>query len=78
MLIRQPLKIKIGCELTKNHGYTIFEPLLHINEAKINDNVTMAFPVNSSLRCFRTAALSMVTLNMESRNPMGRVYAENH
>ena len=36
------------------------------------------FPVNSSLQCFRTAALSMVTLNMESRNPMGRVNAENH
>ena len=37
----------------------------------------MMFPVNSSLQCFRTAALSLVTLNMESRNPMGRVYAEN-
>ena len=37
----------------------------------------MTFPVNSSLQCLRTAALSMVTLNMESRNPMGRVYAEN-
>ena len=37
----------------------------------------MTFLVNSSLQCFRTAALSMVTLNMESRNPMGRVYAEN-
>ena len=30
------------------------------------------------LQCFRTAALSMLTLNMESRNPMGRVNAENH
>ena len=37
----------------------------------------MTFPVSSSLQCPRTAALSMVTLNMESRNPMGRVYAEN-
>ena len=26
---------------------------------------------------FRTAALSMVTPNMESRNPMDRLYAEN-
>ena len=45
---------------------------------KQNDNVTMMFPVNSSLQCFRTAALSMVTLNMESRNPTGPVYAESH
>ena len=28
MLIRQPLKMKNGCELTKNRGYTMFEPLL--------------------------------------------------
>ena len=73
MLIRQPLKMKNGCELTKNRRYTIFEPL----STKQNDNVTMTFPVNSSLQCFRTAALSMVTSNMESRNPMGRVCAEN-
>ena len=32
--IRQPLKMKNGCELTKNRGYTIFEPLLQFNEAK--------------------------------------------
>ena len=50
---------------------------LYCNSTKQNDNVTMTFSVNSSLQCFRTAALSMVTLNMESRNPMGRVYAEN-
>ena len=34
MLIRQPLKMKNGCELTKNRRYTIFEPLLQLNEAK--------------------------------------------
>ena len=50
---------------------------LYCNSTKQNDSVTMTFPVNSSLQCFRTAALSMVTLNMESRNPMGRVNAEN-
>ena len=49
---------------------------LYCNSTKQND-VTMTFPVNSSLQCFRTAALSMVTLNLESQNPMGRVYAEN-
>ena len=38
----------------------------------------MTFPVNSSLQCFRMAALSIVTLNMEAQDPMGRVYAENH
>ena len=64
MLIRQPLKMKNGCELTKNCRYAIFEPLLQFDEAK--NNVTMMFPVNSSLQCLRTAALSMVTLNMES------------
>ena len=51
---------------------------LYCDSKKQNDNVTMPFPVNASLQCFRTAALSMVALNMESRNPMGRVYAENH
>ena len=51
---------------------------LYCNSTKQNDNVTMTFPVNSSLQCFRTSALSMVTLNMESRSPMGRVNAENH
>ena len=50
---------------------------LYCNSTKQNDNVTMTFPVNMSLQCFRTAALSMGTLNMESQNPMGRVYAEN-
>ena len=33
-LIRQPLKIKNGCELTENRSQTIFEPLLELNEAK--------------------------------------------
>ena len=34
MLNRQPLKMKNVFELTKNHGYTIFEPLFQFNEAK--------------------------------------------
>ena len=38
----------------------------------------MTFLENSSLQCFRTAALSMVTPNMESQNPMDHLYAENH
>ena len=50
---------------------------LYCNLMKQNDNDTITFPVNSSLQCFKTAALSMVTLNMESQTPMGRVYAEN-
>ena len=49
---------------------------LYCNSTKQNDNVTMTFPVKWSLQCFGTAALSMVTLNMESRNPMGRVKQE--
>jgi len=69
MLIRQLLKMKNGCELTKNRRKTRFQSSLR--------NVTMMFPVNLSLGCFRTAALLMVTLNMESRKPMGRVYPEN-
>ena len=51
---------------------------LYCNLTKQNDNVTMTFPANSNLQCLRTAALSMVTLNMESRNPMERVNVENH
>ena len=39
---------------------------LYCNSTKQNDNVTMTFPVDSSLQHFRTAALSMVTLNIES------------
>ena len=34
MLIRQPLKMKNGCELTKHCRYAIFEPLLQFDEAK--------------------------------------------
>ena len=34
MLIRQLLKMKNGCQLTKNRRYTIFESLLQFNEAK--------------------------------------------
>jgi len=49
----------------------------YCKSTKENRNVTMTFPVNLSLGCFRTAALLMVTLNMESRKPMGRVYPEN-
>ena len=40
---------------------------LYCNSMKQNDNVTMTFPVNSSLRCFRTAALSMITLKGPSQ-----------
>ena len=36
MLIRQPLKMKNGCELTKNRRYTIFEPLFQLNEMFAN------------------------------------------
>ena len=53
MLIRQLLKMKNGCEPTKNRRNTNFQSLLQ---------------VKSSL---------MVTLNMESRKPMGRLYPEN-
>jgi len=49
----------------------------YCKSTKQNGNVTMTFPVNVSLGCFRTAALLMVMLNMESRKPMGRVYPEN-
>ena len=76
MLIRQPLKMKNGCELTQIADTPYLS--LYSNSTKQNDNATMTFPVNSSLQCFRTAALSMVTLNMESRNRMGRVNTENH
>ena len=34
MLIRQLLKMKNGCELTKNRRNTIFQPLLQVNKAK--------------------------------------------
>jgi len=49
----------------------------YCKSTKENHNVTMTFPANLSLGCFRTAALLMVTLNMESRKPMERVYPEN-
>ena len=76
MLIRQPLKMKMAVNLPKIADTPYLS--LYSNSTKQNDNVTMMFPVNLSLQCFRTAALSMVTLNMESRSPMGRVNAENH
>jgi len=46
----------------------------YCKSTKENGNVTMTFPVNLSRGCFRTAALLMVTLNMESRKLMGRMY----
>ena len=49
----------------------------YCKSTKGNRNVTMTFTVNLSLGCFRRAALLVVTLNMESRKPMGRVYPEN-
>ena len=67
MLTRQPLKMAVNLPKIADTPYLS----LYCNSTKQNDNVTMTFPVNSSLQCFRTAALSMVTLNMESRNPMG-------
>ena len=60
------LKMKNGCELTLNRRYSTPYLSLYCNSTKQNDNVTMMFPVNSTLQCFRTAALSMATLNMES------------
>ena len=71
MLIRQPLKMKNGCELTKNRLQTIFEPLLELNEAR-------RLRQNDVSRKLERSVFSMVTPNMESRNPMGRVNAENH
>ena len=49
----------------------------YCKSTKENGNVTMTFPVNLSHGCFRSAALLMVTLNMESRKLMERVYPEN-
>ena len=49
----------------------------YCKSTKENGNVTMTFPVNLSHGCFRTAALLMVTLNMESQKLMGLVYPEN-
>ena len=72
MLIGQLLKMKNGCELTKNRRNTIFQSILQVNKKE-----NRKFPINLSLGCFRTAALLMVTLNMESRKLMGRVYPEN-
>ena len=74
MVITQPLN---GCELTKNRLQTTFEPLLELTDAK-KDYVKMMFLEKLCFQCFRTAALFMVTPNMESQNPVGRVYAENH
>ena len=34
MLIRQPLKMKNGCELSQNRIQTKLQPLLQLNEAK--------------------------------------------
>ena len=76
MLIRQLLKMKNGCELTKNRRNTKFQSLI-ASQQRESGNVTMTFPVNLSHGCFRTAALLMVTLNMESRKLMGRMYPEN-
>ena len=46
---------------------------LYSNSMKQND-VTMTFPVNSSLQCFRTAALSMVTyVACDCRKPLQNV-----
>ena len=49
----------------------------HCKSTMENGNVTMTFPVNLSHGCFRTAALLMVTLNMESGKLMGHMYPEN-
>ena len=45
MLIRQLLKLKNGCKLTKNRQQTTFEPLLQFNEAKLlsQDDVSRKF-----------------------------------
>ena len=78
LLIRQLLKMKNGCKLTKNRRNTVHISVITANySTKQNGNVTMTFPVNLSLQCFRTAALLMVMLNMESRKPIGSVYPEN-
>ena len=74
MLIRQPLKMKNAMNLPKIADTPYLS--LYCDSTKQND-VTMMFPVNSKLQCFRTAALFMATLNMESQNSMGRVYAES-
>ena len=49
----------------------------YCKSTKENGNVTMTFLVNLTHGCFRTAALLMVTLNMESRKLMGGMYPEN-
>ena len=76
ILIMQPLKMKNGCKLTK----IAFKPYLrrYFCSTKQNDYVRMTFPENSSLQCFRTAPLSMVTPNKASRNPMYFLCVESH
>jgi len=74
MLIRQLLKMKNGCEpkIIETPNFSRY-----CKSTKKNGNVTMTFPVNLSHGCFRTAALLVVTLNMESRKLTGRMYTEN-
>ena len=57
ILIKQPLKKKNSCKLIKNRT----NPAVIIAQRSKNDFVRMKFPENSSLQCFRTAPLSMVT-----------------
>ena len=74
MLIRQLIKMKNGCELTKNRRNIKFQ-LLQFNKAKWEHHNDVSSKLEP--RCFRTAALLMMMLNMESQKPMGRVYPEN-
>ena len=76
MLIGQLLKMTNGCELTKDRIQTIFESSLELNEAKKLRQNDVSRKLEPSV--FRAAALSMVTPNVEARNPIDRLYTENH
>ena len=69
-------RFPINQERTSAKHFSITETALYLKEAKCLRQ-RMKFPKNSSLQCFRTAPLSMVTANTESRNPMDFLYVEN-
>ena len=75
MLIRQLLKRKNCCKLTKNCVH--YKPYLshYHSSMKQNDYVKMTFPENLSLQSFRLAP-SIETSNTVSQKPVDCLYVE--
>lgn len=79
-MLNDTLQAATKNELAVNLLKIAYKPNIsrYYSSMKQNDYITVTFPENLCLQCFRTVALFMVTPNTELQNPIDCLWIENH